>query len=66
MCACVCACVCVCVCVCARARAGHNEAVNECQEILESEVHKCPIEDLRLVLEEGGCVPLRAHQVTLP
>ena len=41
---------------------GERDAVEQCKEIQKSEVNKCPIDDLRLVLEEGTSVPLRSHQ----
>ena len=45
---------------------GHSEAASEavrqCQEVLTSEVNRCPIEHLRMVLEEGKAVKLYPHQ----
>ena len=41
---------------------GHDEVAERCEEIISSEVHKCPIKDLRLVLEDCTEVPLENHQ----
>lgn len=39
-----------------------QEVMNRCQEIKDSDVNKCPVQHLRMVLEEGTSVPLRGHQ----
>ena len=45
---------------------GHSEATSEaarqCQEVLTSEVNRCPIGHLRMVLEEGKAVKLYPYQ----
>ena len=45
---------------------GHSEAASEavrqCQEVLASEVNRCPVEHLRMVLEEGKAVKLYPYQ----
>lgn len=41
---------------------GHTDTIRQCEEIKNSEVNQCPLEDLRMVLEEGASVALRAHQ----
>ena len=41
---------------------GTTDVLRQCEEIKNSEVNQCPVEDLRMVLEEGASVALRAHQ----
>ena len=39
-----------------------QEVSTRCQEIQDSQVNRCPVQHLRMVLEEGTSVRLREHQ----
>ena len=40
---------------------GHDENFQRCEEILSSEVHKCPIKHLSLVVDDCAELPLKSH-----